>query len=929
MSSIDVAFFGFGLVFVLGYVFLLPGIVIYLFVRARRQARDLGYLQRRIDELIAGAMPPPQAETPASSKAAEPAPTGPAPVPKSPWPVTTAAPARQDRTGLAGEDPGPSFDAPAPVASGPSLVDRALTWLGANWFYAVAALALILAGGFLVQYGAERGLFPPRLRVLLGLAFAGVLVAVGEAIRRRWGDTEDAASAYIPSVLSGAGIVTAFAAILSARQLYDLIGAGTSLVGLAAVALGAVVLGWFHGPLLVAIGLLGGAVAPFLVGGDPATTLAPLHAYFLVLAFLGLGVDALRRWTGRWVSSLALALGFGGTTLLVLAEPSDAPVYMIALGSLALGALTLPVARLWPDHDGPMLWEVLRGRRPAVETWIAGLSILAASLLPLPVAHVAPVFATVLFIVLFAAIAIWAETAEALQDLALLPVAGLFGCMALVGASEGPTMITLFLLAAAAMALAAVWRAGRSTHTHVLGWSLAAVLIAPIAGAWLHLTADAPRVLGSYPWALHAMGVAAALTGFAVLWAKADGTNRLRPSLAALLATTVIAYAMGQVLGETALTLAIAVLAAGAAWLDRRSDLPLLAWFVVVAAPVSIWRLVAEPGIDWVLDSPLPLVLLSLAGPVAAYGLAALWLRGRDRVSVRAVAESTFLVLGGISVTLLLWRGLEASGAAPVHLEVGLVAAIWLGLALSQLWLLGRAPAALPRLRLGLAIACGGVAALAIGTTLIPASALLFPGDWNAIAGPMVLNTLLPAYLLPALLVLALWRMVRRQWPDARWPYAIAALGVALVAHWAVLTIRHAWRGAGDMSLLRGVSQGELTTYTVALLLCGSALFYQGVASGAALLRKAGTAVLALTMAKVFFVDVWSLDGLPRIGALVALAGALLALAWLYRWADGRARPDVQDDPPSEPLPPPLGPGQAKRDEHEGGGSEKGDEDRE
>ncbi len=181
--------------------------------------------------------------------------------------------------------------------------DALVVWLMQNWFYAVSAVSLALAGIFLVQYGIEQGLLPPWLRVTAAIAFGATLISAGEYIRRRFGDTDDSATAYLPSTFSSAGIVTLFAAILSARALYGLVGAELALVGMALVGAVAMVLGWFYGPLLAAIGVIGAMVAPFVVGGasdDPSW----LFLYFMIVTVVGLAIDTVRRWA--WISMTAL-----------------------------------------------------------------------------------------------------------------------------------------------------------------------------------------------------------------------------------------------------------------------------------------------------------------------------------------------------------------------------------------------------------------------------------------------------------------------------------------------------------------------------------------------------------------------------------------------------------------------------------------------
>ncbi|MEO0634128.1 MAG: DUF2339 domain-containing protein, partial [Pseudomonadota bacterium] len=240
-----------------------------------------------------------------------------------------------------------------PTPSGPSRGQIALSWVVNNWFYVVSALSLALAGLFLVQYGVENDLFPPTARVIAALAFGAALIVGGEVIRRRYGDGPDRATAYIPSVFSGAGLVSLFGAVAAARLLYDLIGIEVAFAGMASVGLLGVALGWMHGPLLTTVGVVGAFVAPLLVGSTvPANNW--LYLYFGIVTAVGLGVDTLRRWA--WVSALSVALGFGmgwltlqggGTSLTVGFQ-----VFVLVLAGLAI---LIPARSLWPDHDGVLV----------------------------------------------------------------------------------------------------------------------------------------------------------------------------------------------------------------------------------------------------------------------------------------------------------------------------------------------------------------------------------------------------------------------------------------------------------------------------------------------------------------------------------------------------------------------------------------------
>ena len=223
--------------------------------------------------------------------------------------------AKTDTLGLAARAQAAANNQNRPLVVRPDRVAALIGWLTTNWVYAVSALSLALAGVFFVQYGMEKGLLPPGLRVIFALVFGAGLIAGGEWLRRRSGDGEETDTAYLPSVFAGAGIVTVFAAILAARQLYGLIGPQMAFAGHIATAILAIGLGWIYGPLLVAVGLLGAALAPFVVAGDSDP--GPwLYAYFALITGVGLAVDAIRRWA--WVSVLALVLGYGTGWLMVM-----------------------------------------------------------------------------------------------------------------------------------------------------------------------------------------------------------------------------------------------------------------------------------------------------------------------------------------------------------------------------------------------------------------------------------------------------------------------------------------------------------------------------------------------------------------------------------------------------------------------------------
>ncbi|MEM1020757.1 MAG: DUF2339 domain-containing protein, partial [Pseudomonadota bacterium] len=187
-------------------------------------------------------------------------------------------------------------------------------------------------------------------------------------------------------------------------------------------------------------------------------------------------------------------------------------------------------------------------------------------------------------------------------------------------------------------------------------------------------------------------------------------------------------------------------------------------------------------------------------------------------------------------------------------------------------------------IRAGLAIVFIGLSGLALLGALTVSNPLF--NTREIVLGPILLTSLIAAYLLPAALCGLAARFLTQQEAGIRRAFAIAS--AALTTLWVGLTIRHFWRGGSDVAL-PGIGQGELYTYTLTVLAVGAALFYRAIAKADALLRKAGLVIIGIAIAKVFLIDISGLDGLTRVFSLLILGLALAALAWLNRWAARQA----------------------------------------
>ncbi|WP_170430066.1 DUF2339 domain-containing protein [Ruegeria arenilitoris] len=785
------------------------------------------------------------------------------------------------------------------------------TWLRENWFYAVSALSLALAGIFLVQYGVENGLLPPSARVIAALLFGAALIVAGEVIRRRYGDDESSATAYLPSVFSGAGLVTLFGGILAARQLYDLIGPETALAAMVVVALLGLVLGWFHGPLLAAVGLIGAFSAPFVVGGtseDPSW----LYAYFFVIAVLGLGIDTVRRWA--WISVLTLFGAYTACLLLVLSSPLTEPDYLICVTALAVVAIAIPVRRIWPDHGGAMISQIIGRKKgdawPEFPTRLGfGAVAVSSAILSVHWADSPAEFwlGVTLLAALTLGLMLWGSRAEALKDATALPALGLVWFVLAHGWDNGivlrqfaetyaetaeadyPWVVTILIMLGAVISVTAAWRSMQA-RTFPAVWAGAAAVFAPALAIALEVGWHPATVIGAYPWALHGIALGVLMVIFAERFARVDGDKRMRASLATLSALSCLTFACVIVLSSAALTVALVAMIVVAAALDRKFTLPPLSWFIWAGVFTVTVRLVLNPGLDWA--STAPLIEMALVYSTATVGFLIGWLliRPLDRPVATLLLESAAWATGGILLSLLLERWLQSFGegnATNSHWGLGLLALIWLLLAFAQVqrFELG---GKLNYARYLLAAFFAGHGLFRLAQALAEANPLLSTFA-PPVLGPPVLNTLAVAYLLPALAIgFSVWRIhATPLWlKRASW-----GLSSVLAAVWLGLTIRHVWQGAAGMYEGNGVTQPELYTYTMALLVIGAALFYQSLARRSDLMRKAGLGVIGLAVAKVFLIDIAGLGGLIRVFSLLALGLALAGLAWLNRWAKLRHSP--------------------------------------
>ena len=479
------------------------------------------------------------------------------------------------------------------------------------------------------------------------------------------------------------------------------------------------------------------------------------------------------------------------------------------------------------------------------------------------------------------------------------------------GASPRPEAVETYLGFAAGLtaviAAACLWRIarGRTLPLATAAWYIGAATVGPL----LVLVVAYWRVTGfdrSISFAVVAALLAAAFAGAAGWLRRIEGPDAapidgVRLALGATASAAIAALAAGLTfaLDKGMLTVAFALAALGTAWVADRTALPILRYVVGAIGIVVLARLAYDPTIAGEKLGTTPIFNWLLWGygvPALSFFLASRLLEksGRDRV-VRfveslSIAFAAFLVFFEIRHWL---QGGDPFAATSDHLELGLMATAGLAFAIVMV----RAQARRPDVVYDVASRLFGALTCVVCIAGLGVVANPLWSDEEVIGGA-IFNSLMLAYLLPAILAAALayfsWG-VRPQWyvPDGRRGRAGAA----------ALSIRCSRSAASsrDPKSTHGAetSQGELWTYSIALLVIGVAILAVGFLRDSRPLRLLSAGYIIAAILKVFLIDLASLQGVTRALSFIGLGLALVGIGLTYQKLLARR---------AGPIPAPPGP---------------------
>jgi uncharacterized membrane protein len=861
-------------------------ICVVLVIGSRDRMRTLEFrlalIERRLREAQAGAAPPTATEAP---------PEPDSPIAPEPRDHATAEPAESEARAPQSQ-PQPEPVAPTPAAPGPSLEER----FGTQWVVWAGGIAVAFGGFFLLRYSIEQGWFGPGIRVFLGALLAVSLVAAGEWARRKellTGIT-GIASAHIPSILTAAGTTIAYADIWAAYELYKFLSPAVAFVLLGVVALATLAAALLHGPALAGLGLVGAYVTPIVVSTGQPNYWA-LYVYLAVVSAAALALARARLW--RWLAITAVAFG----VLWTLPGLNDYRVdwltphnFHVVAGFVLVAILLVSGLLLGPEAE-PGKIEPESSASLAAYLFASAIVVLASAHDPLALLTFALLVAVTLAISWRAEAAVVAVPAAALLTLIVFADWALqFNFHNLVAPSgltapaipDPPRVdVTWHLVLGAVFAgmfgVVGFRAQGRSQAAIIpMVWSASAVF-APIAIliALYYRIANFDR---SIPFA----GLALLLAALSAVATETLGKRTPRPGSAgsgAIFAAgtaAALSLALTMALEKGWLTIALALMVPGVAWVSLQRPLPALRVLAGILVGLVLARIAWEPRIVGTVVQTTPILNWILYGygvPTVAFWLAGHLLRRRADDGPARMCDAAALLFGVLLVFLEIRHyvtGGDIYRVSSTLTEIALQVSAGLAITIGLEWLRQRTMSVIHDVG-ALLIAALTLFAIVFGLGLVGNPIL-----WPRPVGGAFFNLILLGYAIPAALSVVLALITRGQRPQV---YSVAAAIVAVGLAIAYLTLEVRTLYHGQVLTEGATTDAEQYTYSAVWLAFGVLLLGLGYILRAQSIRIASAAVVVLTVFKVFFVDMNGLTGLWQALSVLGLGIVLLGIGRFYQ----------------------------------------------
>ncbi|HZC76790.1 MAG TPA: DUF2339 domain-containing protein, partial [Ktedonobacterales bacterium] len=434
---------------------------------------------------------------------------------------------------------------------------------------------------------------------------------------------------------------------------------------------------------------------------------------------------------------------------------------------------------------------------------------------------------------------------------------------------------------AAGFGIAGFLAQGRSVAAIIpVVWSGAGVFT-PLA-LLIALYARIAHLDRSIPFAILAVVLAAAYGAATETLTRRDNRPGL-PISTALFATGTLgalALALTFTLEKGWLTIALALMSMGTAWISMQRPIPFLRALAAILAAIVVLRIGYEPRIVGAAVGTTLIFNWLLWGygvPALSFWIGSYFLRRRgDDAPLRAVESAAILftvLLAFLEIRHAVNSGdvyRDSAGLTEVALQVCVALATAIGLERLRI----RTGSIVHNIGAVLLTAFAGLASV-FGLLLLE-NPMLSPVN----VGGVFINNILLGYALPAVLMLLLSYAVAGRRP-AVYGNSIAAGALILALSYVTLEIRRLYHGP---LLSTGETTGaEQYSYSIAWLAFGVALLGIGIAVSSQRARLASAVVIALTIVKAFLIDMSTLTGVYRALSFMCLGLVLVAIGWLYQ----------------------------------------------
>lgn len=745
-----------------------------------------------------------------------------------------------------------------------------------HWMVWLGGVCVGLAGVFMVRYSIEQQLLGPEARLVLAGLSGVMLHGVAEWLRRNKGAEPSFAA------LAGGASIILYASVFGAFRLLDNPSVSWVFIGMALVSFATMLLALRHGPLLAALGMLGGYLVPVLVSsGDGHIEYALSYVLILSMFSLWLMAYVKKHWLWRGVVLAGLlwwliSLDFQPNILTEIRS-----FYLTALLYLLVAVPVMDwrlqqrstqtaehwwqnLKAYWSSKEQKELWLVVAAIALAqVLSWaIEGfVSVHYLSLLALPL--------------LFAYLALQRPEFNAVLAvlLVLTPVA-LFFNTPIYDSMVTAVGLRLLALAVFYVAIATLWWRRATTYSNFwLGIGCSAPLLM-LAAAYYSLD----FIAQDWAWCITAATLGVCYSGLATHWLP----KKIAIQQVILFSAAHVAYSLAVVIGleDASLTLALAVQLLSLTWLVRRYQLEGLKWVLRLVLAIVVIRLTLNPwlfsygnGNTWI-----PWIY---SGAFIFSAISAWQLRDQQTLQPWLLGGTVQLAVLMLAVLVRWWLYDGYIYQLTMSFtEASIYVSAWGALALLYQWRAQNSHYA-ARFYHAVALLHGGAAAvLYVGYLLLWSNPL-----WEKVAvhSTPIWNILLLGYGLPTILLVLFVKQIQQGAWKQTWLCSVQLVTALNAWFFISIEVRHLWHRSDSMMLWNDTSMGELYTYSAVWLLAAMFTLVAGIWRANLSVYRGGMALLLVVVAKIFLIDMAELSGLWRVASFMGLGLILLALAWLYQ----------------------------------------------